>query len=241
MLRFFMLRTALLVFFISIMATPAFSVVYKYVDSNGVVCYTDAPIVKKSELVKADASDTHITKTQPESSVGSYEPYDYSDYVARVASKYDLEPGLIKAVIRTESNGDRAAVSKKGAMGLMQLMPSTAGDMNVVNPFNPEENIEGGTKYLKYLLERFGGDVTLALAAYNAGPAAVEKYGDVPPIGETKQYVKKVLSLYKGKGTTSDFGKKVRSVPTPIYKVVLADGTTLFTNSSLARADKTRF
>jgi soluble lytic murein transglycosylase-like protein len=193
MLRFFMLRTAFLVSFVLILASPAFSGVYKYTDNNGVVCYTDAPVAKKSELISADTPDTQVMKIRHEES--SVRGYDYSDYIDRVASKYDLEPDLIKAVIRTESNGDQGAVSKKGAMGLMQLMPSTADDMNVVNPFNPEENIEGGTRYLKYLLERFDGDLTLALAAYNAGPGTVEKYRSVPPIQETKQYVKKVLSL----------------------------------------------
>ena len=243
MLRFFMLKTALLVAVVLSLATPAFSVVYKYTDANGVVCYTDAPTVNKTELVRSDKADSGRIR------IGN-EPYsdmrgsgqDYSDYVERVASKYDLEPGLIKAVIRTESNGDKRAVSKKGAMGLMQLMPSTADDMNVAHPFNAEENIEGGAKYLKYLLDRFDGDLTLALAAYNAGPATVEKYGSVPPIPETRHYVKKVLSIYRGRGSSSpDFGRKRKSGPMPIYKVVLADGTTLFTNSSLARADKSRF
>lgn len=239
MLTFFMLKTALLVFFVLILASPAFSVVYKYIDKNGVVCYTDAPMVNKSEVVRTDAAETQVVRVRHESPVRAY---DYSQYVSRVASKYDLEPGLIRAVIRTESNGDRSAVSKKGAMGLMQLMPSTADDMNVAHPFDPEENIEGGTRYLKYLLERFDGDLTLALAAYNAGPSAVEKYGGVPPIRETRQYVKRVLSLYRGKrSTSSGFGRKTGSGPMPIYKVVLADGTTLFTNSSLAIADRTRF
>lgn len=239
MLRFFMIKTALLVSLILLMASPAFSVVYKYTDANGVVCYTDAPTVKKSELVITDKAYSQVMRVQRGP---SGQTRDYAGYVDRVASKYNLEPDLIRAVIRTESNGDRSAVSRKGAMGLMQLMPSTADDMNVAHPFNPEENIEGGAKYLKYLLERFGGDLTLALAAYNAGPAVVEKYGSVPPIRETREYVKKVLSLYRGKGFTgSVFARKKKQGPMPIYKVVLADGTTLFTNSYLARADKTRF
>ena len=124
---------------------------------------------------------------------------DYSSYVQKSARKYEIEPELIHAVIRTESNGNHRAVSKKGAMGLMQLMPSTASDMNVGNPFNPEENIDGGTRYLRYLIEKFNGNLTLALAAYNSGPKTVERYGNVPPISETRQYVNRVLALYNGK------------------------------------------
>jgi membrane-bound lytic murein transglycosylase MltF len=130
-------------------------------------------------------------------------------------------------------------------MGLMQLMPSTAYDMNVVNPFNPEENIEGGTKYLRQLLEKFNGDLTLALAAYNAGPKTVEKYRNVPPISETRQYVKKIISLVRGKNNYS-FSDSVRqdipvAEPLRIYKVVLDDGTVLFTNSTLTKTGKVRF
>jgi soluble lytic murein transglycosylase-like protein len=162
--------------------------------------------------------------------------------VHKAAAKYDLEPELIKAVIKTESNGNHRAVSRKGAMGLMQLMPSTANDLNVANPFNPEENIEGGAKYLKQLIERFDGNLTLALAAYNSGPKTVERYGAVPPIQETRQYVQKVYTHYNGRKNYgfSDMSGSSQKSQSPIYKIVLDDGTILFTNATLEKNSKTR-
>ena len=166
---------------------------------------------------------------------------DYHSIVHEKAANYDLDPSLIKAVIKTESNWNNRAVSRAGAKGLMQLMPGTAMDMNVRNPFDPEENIEGGTKYLKFLLEKFNGDLTLALAAYNAGPKTVEKFGYVPPITETRQYVKKVLSLYNGKTTYSTKVNYNDKKSEAIYKITMDDGTVLFTNSSLFVKNPVRF
>jgi len=114
--------------------------------------------------------------------------------VLKAAQKYDLPVKLIKGVIRAESNFQVKAVSHAGAQGLMQLMPATARELGVKNPFNIEENIDGGARYLRKMLDSFGGDLKLALAAYNAGPEAVIKYGGkVPPYLETQQYVKRVL------------------------------------------------
>lgn len=240
MLRFFMTAGYVIAAFLLLLACPVSADIYKYTDENGVVCYTDAPFGKKTERVikekKVPAAETKVPVSPVRTS--------YSHYVNKAASKYEIEPELINAVIKTESNGNHRAVSRKGAMGLMQLMPSTASDMNVGNPFSPEENIEGGTRYLRYLLEKFNGDTTLALAAYNAGPKTVEKYNSVPPISETRAYVRKVLSLFSGRQNYTVLPQEQKpevQAPTPVYKVTLEDGTILFTNSSIAKAGRVRF
>ncbi len=228
-----------IVFFVS----DVYADIYKYTDENGVICYTDTPLGKKANRIHKDSVNAPSEQKQASKS-NSKVSSDYHSIVHEKAANYNLDPSLIKAVIKTESNWNSRAISRKGAMGLMQLMPATAGDMNVSNPFDPEENIEGGTKYLKYLLERFNGDLTLALAAYNAGPKTVEKFGYVPPISETKQYVNKVMSLYNGKmhysSTVSDSEQNDKK-PERIYKIVMDDGTVLFTNSSLFSKNPVRF
>jgi len=112
----------------------------------------------------------------------------------------DLDPKLVEAVIRVESAFDSRAVSNQGAMGLMQLMPGTASDLGVDNAFDVDENLRGGTAYLRSLLDRFRGDLTLAIAGYNAGPGAVEKYQGIPPYRETTDYVRRVLAAYDAGG-----------------------------------------
>jgi soluble lytic murein transglycosylase-like protein len=121
---------------------------------------------------------------------------DYEDLIKKAASKYNVDPALIKAVIKAESGFRADAVSHAGAQGLMQLMPKTAAGFGVSNAFDPAQNIDAGTHYLRGQLDRFDGDVSLALAAYNAGPGNVAKYGGVPPFRETQSYIKKVLSYY---------------------------------------------
>lgn len=227
--------------FIMFLFSPSYADIYKYVDENGVVCYTDAPLSKNVHLVMRDK--TEATQSRPKTTrKDSQDSTNYHGLVHEKATKYKLDPLLVKAVIKTESNWNEWAVSRKGAIGLMQLMPATAREMNIRNPFNPEENIEGGVRYLRYLLERFNGDLTLALAAYNAGPTWVEKFGVIPPITETKQYVRKVLSLYNGNTAhplTALDSDQVN--PERIYKVVLKDGTVLFTNSTFLVKDTVGF
>jgi hypothetical protein len=123
---------------------------------------------------------------------------DLEPLIRRHSDAQNLDPKLVKAVIQVESGYNDKALSNKGAMGLMQLMPDTASLFNVRNAFDPEENLRAGTRYLRQLLDRFAGRVELALAGYNAGPGAVEKHKGVPPYAETRDYVKQVMMLYRG-------------------------------------------
>jgi soluble lytic murein transglycosylase-like protein len=122
---------------------------------------------------------------------------EISHLVEQTASRLQVDPQLVHAIIKVESGFDPKAVSRKGAMGLMQLIPETAQRFGVENPFNPKENIEGGVSYLKHLLDRFGGDLPLSLAAYNAGEGAVQRSGGIPSFAETQDYVRKVTNIYQ--------------------------------------------
>ena len=170
--------------------------IYKYVDGEGVVHFSN---------VRHNVNYSLYMKEAP-AALGARSPgrtagYDGSgwmgDYVTRYCKAQNMSPALVHAIIKAESDGRRTAVSTKGAKGVMQLMPFTSRQMNVNDPFDPIENVEGGIRYLKELLATFDGNVTHAVAAYNAGPAAVKKYGGVPPYRETRQYVQRVLSLYR--------------------------------------------
>jgi soluble lytic murein transglycosylase-like protein len=131
-----------------------------------------------------------------------------NELVANIARRHDIEPSLVDSVIRVESNYNPNAVSPKGAMGLMQLIPSTARRFGVNNTFHPEQNIEGGVRYLKYLMQLYNGDERLALAAYNAGEAAVAKYKGIPPYPETQNYV---FQVGKKLGQSREAEKKVKT------------------------------
>ena len=126
----------------------------------------------------------------------------YNDAIAEAATLYNLDPNLIRAIIRAESAFNPFAVSRAGAQGLMQLMPAVAEELNVLDPFDPRQNIFGGARYLRWLLDRNDGNLDLAVASYNAGPGAVARYNGIPPYRETRNYVKKVNSFLKSSKTS---------------------------------------
>lgn len=138
--------------------------------------------------------------------------------IERHSQAQNLDPKLVRALIQAESGYNRRALSNKGAMGLMQLMPATARGLRVSDPWDASENVRGGTMYLRQMLDRFGGRMELAVAAYNAGPGAVERYGGIPPYRETREYVQRVLGLYRGadfrlpQGTTATPGGSRRTI-----------------------------
>jgi len=173
-------------------ANSSYADFYSYVDQKGVHHYTNIPPTDKRYKLKWRTKKASVKPN----GIYAYSK-SYEEEILRAAKRHNLDPDLVKAVIKVESNFNSSAISRKGAIGIMQLMPDTADDYNVSNPFNPKENIDGGTKYLKKLMEMFSGDLELALAAYNAGENAVIKYGfRVPPYSETINYVEKVLMHY---------------------------------------------
>lgn len=161
--------------------------IYQYVGPNGSISLTNVPSDSRYRRIDVDSAQFHTTLSERE-----LEPV-----IRRHSSQHQLHPALIRAVIKAESNFDPRAVSRAGAIGLMQLMPQTAVRMDVRDLYDPEENVAGGTKYLRQLLDRFHGNLPLALAAYNAGENVVERYQALPPIDETRQYVRKVLRYYR--------------------------------------------
>ena len=156
---------------------------------------------------------------------------EISNLVEQTASRLQVDPQLVHAIIKVESEYDPKAVSNKGAMGLMQLIPETARQFGVENPFNPKENIEGGVSYLKHLLDRFGGDLPLSLAAYNAGEGAVQRSAGIPSFAETQGYVRKVTNIYQS--GSPQFGANAAGNKTqvsPIIRYVDERGVVHYTN-----------
>ena len=165
---------------------PAAAQIYSWRDSSGVLTLSDRPQNAAARAITVPVASTLATRLNPH----------YDPLIRQHASQHGLRPELVRAVIQVESAFNPRAVSPKGAMGLMQLMPATAKRFGVIDPFNPAENIRAGVSYLRQLLERYDHDEQLALAAYNAGPGAVDKYGSkVPPYKETQNYVLKITGI----------------------------------------------
>lgn len=160
--------------------------IFCYKDENGVLHFTNVKTDSRYRIFTRSARRT------PQKYIK-----DFSDIIDLASTKYGLEAALIKAIIKAESDFDHTAVSQKGAQGLMQLMPETAQDLEVENPFDPEENILGGARYFSMLMKRFRNDKILALAAYNAGPERVESCKGIPPFPETQAFVKRVMAYYR--------------------------------------------
>jgi soluble lytic murein transglycosylase len=167
-------------------ASPVLGDIYRYQDEEGVWHFTN---IKKDNRYKLFIRERAIG---PKEYIR-----DYDKVIVRAAREYRVDPTLIKAIIKAESDFDHRAVSYKGAQGLMQLMPGTAAQMEVRDSFDPEENILGGTRYLGLLIDRFDQDLEKAVAAYNCGPERVESHNGIPPIPETTDFVRKVMGYYR--------------------------------------------
>jgi soluble lytic murein transglycosylase len=166
-----------------LVCTPVRADIYRYVDGQGIICFTNVPTIPGYSIYMREGT------LQPADDLSSR----YDIYISEAARKHRVSFSLIKAVIKVESNFDPYAVSRSGACGLMQIMPETANDLGIINSFDPRENILGGVRYLKELLARFQGNLPLALAAYNAGPSKVQSLKRMPPIEETRSFVRMVM------------------------------------------------
>jgi soluble lytic murein transglycosylase len=163
---------------------------YRYVDEKGVIHFSNAPTDSRYKKFELTGRPILPLKASPPSAA-------MHQAIAQTSERHRVDPALVRAVIKAESSFNPSAVSRKGAMGLMQLMPETAISLDIANPYDPEQNISGGVRHLRYLLDRFQGNVPLALAAYNAGETRVSRDSKIPSIGETREYVRRVLRYYK--------------------------------------------
>ena len=174
-------------FFLLKAVSPLYADIYTYIDSQGVLHFTNVPTSSNYEL---------YIRERPARPLNSYTTDQYDHLIATASKKHGIAFALLKALIKIESDFNPLAISSAGAKGLMQIMPDNIKALKIKNPFNPWENIMGGSRYLKQLIKRFDGKLPLALAAYNAGPNIVERYQRIPPFKETEDYVEKVMKYY---------------------------------------------
>jgi soluble lytic murein transglycosylase-like protein len=189
----------LILTFLLIMAPLCHADIYKYTDSEGVIHLTNVPTEPNIPYVLVMKEKRVIFQLKGDIAL-------YDDLIARTSERYRVDSALVKAIIKAESNFNHRAVSPVGARGLMQLMPATAASLQVKDSFHPETNIDGGVRYIRYLMNLFNSNLPLVLAAYNAGENAVIRHNNrIPPYPETQTYVKRVLSYFdgynKGSGT----------------------------------------
>ncbi|MCK5878300.1 MAG: lytic transglycosylase domain-containing protein [Holophagae bacterium] len=225
-----MIKVLIVLSVIITLTLPCSSQIYTYRDKNGHLVLTDAPQgnhrVRKTRSSK-NGKAVHTSRSHHGPLVSK--DHEINRLVEKYSVLHDIDDRLLHAVIRAESDYDRNAISRKGAMGLMQLMPKTGKQYGVENFFNPEENIRAGAKYLKSLLDRYFGDTKMALAAYNAGITAVDRYNGIPPFRETKNYVSKILNMVNG-GDSSDSINFSRPQRTTIYRYTDSNGRICLTN-----------
>jgi len=216
--------------------TTAHADIYQFVDENGVVHFTNvsggrvkSPTKVHKEPRGTATENRTVAAAQASGSAvrrsGDDIPASYLPIINSACARYGVDPSLVHAIVKVESDFNPYAVSRKGAMGLMQLMPETALILNVKDSFSPHENIEGGVRYLRYLLDRYEGNLSLTLAAYNSGETSVKKWGTIPPSKETQDYVKKILNLYNGTGS------RPLAPRYTIYVGTSADGTIMLTDN----------
>jgi Transglycosylase SLT domain/Domain of unknown function (DUF4124) len=193
---------------------------YQLVDADGTVHFTNAPNDPQYRRVRGlSGTAKGWLRVPPTISISTA---SLTDTIRTASQRYGVPEDLVSAVIRVESGFNARAVSSKGARGLMQLMPGTAAILGVRDSFDPTENIDGGVRHLRGLLERFGNNLPLVLAAYNAGEGAVTTHRGIPPYPETQAYVGRILSILGGDGTLS--------LPSETYRYVSDDGAVVYTN-----------
>ena len=199
------------------LVTPASAETYRFVTPDGTVHLTNAPTDPRYQRMAAASGTAAGWLRLP---AGDRDRY--AAEIRHAAARYGVPETIVAAVIRVESGFNARAISPKGARGLMQLMPDTASSLGVRDTFDPRENIDGGVRHLRALMDRFGNDLALVLAAYNAGEGAVTGHGGIPPYPETREYVRRVLQLVDG--------RVLDGIVRPVYRTVADDGTVTYTN-----------